>query len=110
MLIVTPTRRGYMAPGRSGRPELLPTCMRCVKSGSSGVGGGVHEAACDLPTRWYDAGGNTRMQVRFLGRVDRPLGEAGGAMTRRLKCRPAIGESERSGIGRSVAHWLLSTI
>jgi hypothetical protein len=24
MLIVTPTRRGYMPPGRSGRPELLP--------------------------------------------------------------------------------------
>ena len=23
-LIVTPTRRGYMPPGRSGRPELLP--------------------------------------------------------------------------------------
>jgi len=24
MLIVTPTRRGYMPPVRSGRPELLP--------------------------------------------------------------------------------------
>jgi hypothetical protein len=25
MLIVTPTRRAYMLPERSGRPELLPT-------------------------------------------------------------------------------------
>ena len=40
MLIVTPTRRGYMPPERSGRPELLPRCMGCVAHRISGIGWG----------------------------------------------------------------------
>ena len=41
MLIVTPTRRGYMPPGRSGRLELLPAVHWVCRVWDLGFGGGT---------------------------------------------------------------------
>jgi hypothetical protein len=40
MLIVTPTRRGYMPPERSGRPELLPTVHEVYQTADLEIGWG----------------------------------------------------------------------
>jgi hypothetical protein len=40
MLIVTPTRRGYMPPERSGRPELLPTVHGVCRTSDLEIGWG----------------------------------------------------------------------
>ena len=55
MLIVTPTRRGYIPPGRSGRPELLPAdawgvigCALRVAALADENGG----SAGDVDTHW----------------------------------------------------------
>src|SRR5215207_3041898 len=45
MLIVTPTQRGYKPRERSGRPELLPTCKRCVALEALRVRGGTSDGS-----------------------------------------------------------------
>jgi hypothetical protein len=45
MLIVTPTRRGYMPSERSGRPELLPAVHGVYSTSNSGNRRRVRERA-----------------------------------------------------------------
>jgi hypothetical protein len=99
MLIVTPTRRGYKPPGRSGRPELLPSVHRVCGTSDREIGWGyVKQVEFAGDDRWSPGSG--------LGRSERPVsikdrclwgrcddsavGEVGGA-TLSVRCAGGTG-------------------